>query len=144
MELIIETRDLINERLDLQEQILENFNDKFKKEVSDYYDIDSSVEETEKGSYADFIVFWKDEYDKIEEIDDLEKAIGSEFYFGVSLIYEDYFKDYCKQLVLEIGDLPGSLPRYIYDNIDWQGVAEDLKQDYSEVYYKENTYYYRA
>ena len=139
---IIDSRDLIKEKVDLQEQILENFNEKFNKEVTDYYDIDSSVEESEKGSYGDFIVFWKDEYDKIEEIDDLEKEIGNEFYFGVTLINEDYFEDFVKQDLENCGYIPKDFPIWI--EIDWKATARNVGQDYSEIEYQGNIYYYRA
>lgn len=36
------------------------------------------------------------------------------------------------------------IPQFIKNNIDWTGIAEDMKQDYSEVEYQGNTYLYRS
>lgn len=50
---------------------------------------------------------------------------------GTTLIRDSYFTEYCKDLVNDIGDLPRDLPSYIESNINWDGVAEDLKVDYT-------------
>lgn len=80
-------------------------------------------------------------------LDELESNGGDEQWRGnwypLTLINEDYFTEYCCDLVKDIGDIPSSLPDYISTNIDWEGVADDLKVDYSEVTYNGETYYYR-
>jgi hypothetical protein len=80
-------------------------------------------------------------------LDELEGNGGDEQWRGnwypVTLINESYFADYCNELLIDCGDLPRDLPFYIESNIDWDGVAQDLKVDYSEVTYNEETYYYR-
>ena len=91
-----------------------------------------------------FLEFWEDELKEIEEINDLEDEINNgEFEFGTTLIDEDYFEEYCEDLVSDIGDLPKDLPSYISNNIDWSGIADDLRQDYSEVEFRGTTYLYR-
>jgi chromosome segregation ATPase len=62
---------------------------------------------------------------------------------GEALIRDSYFMDYCRDLVSDIGDLPADLPGYIENNIDWEGVADDLKMDYTEVDFDGVTYYVR-
>ena len=92
----------------------------------------------------DFIIYGRDTFNEIEEIAELQDNINDrEFEYGMLLINELDFEDYCKELVEDIGDLPKDLPFYIKDNIDWSGVADDLKQDYSEVEFKDKTYLYR-
>lgn len=59
------------------------------------------------------------------------------------LISDSHFEDYCRQLVEDIGDLPRDLPSYIENNIDWSGVADDIKMEYSSSEYEGTTYYYR-
>jgi hypothetical protein len=61
-----------------------------------------------------------------------------------TLIAEDHFVDYCEELCKDIGDLPSELPWYISNHIDWNGVADTLKQDYSEVELDGETYLTRA
>ena len=91
-----------------------------------------------------FLEFWEDELKEIEEINDLEDEINNgEFEFGTTLIDEDDFEEYCEDLVSDIGDLPKDLPSYISNNIDWSGIADDLRQDYSEVEFRGTTYLYR-
>jgi hypothetical protein len=80
-------------------------------------------------------------------LDELEGNGGDEQWRGnwypITLINESYFTEYSKELLNDCGDLPKDLPWYIESNIDWDGVAQDLKVDYSEVTYNEETYYYR-
>lgn len=138
---IIDTRDLIEKRDELKEEILNDWNEKFEdNQIDDFDEIPlNSEDEAEK----DFINYWRAEIEEIEEIDNLEDEIGSEFDFGVFLIDEDDFEEYCEDLVSDIGDLPRDIPSYLYNNIDWSGVADDIKQDYSEVEYQGITYLYR-
>lgn len=91
-----------------------------------------------------FLEFWEDELKEIEEINDLEDEINNKkFEFGTTLIDKDDFEEYCEDLVSDIGDLPKDLPSYISNNIDWSGIADDLRQDYSEVEFRGTTYLYR-
>ncbi len=64
-------------------------------------------------------------------------------WYPVTLIHKDYFETYAKDLVEECCELPRDLPAYIENNISWDGVAEDLLEDYSEVDFEGETYYYR-
>ena len=88
---------------------------------------------------------WREENDNdfnhIEEIDYIEDTV-SEFSFGVTLIPEDDFTEYCKDMVEICYDL-SNVPGFIKDNIDWEGVASDLSLDYSEIEYQGETYFYR-
>ena len=59
------------------------------------------------------------------------------------MIHEDYFVEYCREMLDDIGDLPKALPWYIENNIDWNGVAEDLKVDYIEVDFAGENYLIR-
>lgn len=64
-------------------------------------------------------------------------------WYPITLINESYFTDYCEELVKDCGDLPRDLPAYIESNICWDGVANDLILDYSEVTFYDEIYYYR-
>ena len=60
---------------------------------------------------------------------------------GATLIHEDFFIEYCQEMLQDIGDLPREIPHYIV--IDWEATADNLKADYSEVTYGDQTYYIR-
>lgn len=138
----VDTRDLITERDDHKQAILDSFLENFPhyEEMTDSFE-DILFEEEEIQSWKED---WLDKLQAIEEINDLEDEISnSEWGYGITLIDEDDFQDYCEDLVSDIGDLPKDLPSYISNNIDWEGVAEDLKVDYSEVDFRGTNYLYR-
>lgn len=61
-----------------------------------------------------------------------------------TLIAEDHFEKYCEELCSDLGYLPDELPSFISSNIDWSGVADDLKVDYNEVELDGETYFIRS
>ncbi len=84
---------------------------------------------------------WEEQLSIIADIDYLEDNISG-FNYGVTLIPEDDFVGYCEGLVRELGELPYNLPWYLENHIDWEGVAGDIKQDYSEIECQGETYLY--
>lgn len=62
-------------------------------------------------------------------------------WYPSQLIANDYFEDYCKELLSDMGDLPRNIPHYI--EIDWHRTAENIQQDYASVDILDNTYWYR-
>ena len=131
------TEDIIDSR-DVIERIAELERERDDLEAMD--DIEIPLEERLK------------EWDETEEGEELKalKALADDaedyapdWTYGATLIRESYFVEYCEELVKDIGDMPKELPSYIEDNIDWKGVAEDLKVDYTEVNFDGVTYYIR-
>jgi hypothetical protein len=58
------------------------------------------------------------------------------------LIRCDYFPEYVKDLVDDVGDWPrNGVPEYLV--IDWEATAHNLKADYSEADFDGVSYYYR-
>ena len=137
----LDTRDLEIERTELKQEILNDFLEVFPQyeDMTDTFE-DIRLDEEEIESWRDK---WQTELEVIEDINELENSVGSEWSYGVTLIDEDDFQDYCEELVSDIGDLPKDLPSYISNNIDWEGIAEDLKVDYSEVEFRGTTYLFR-
>ena len=142
---ILDTRDLAERREALKQEILDSFLENFphyEEMTNDFEDILFEEEEIQS---------WKEDWlDEIEEITDIEKLedevndyAGDNFEDGVYLIEQDDFTEYCKELLEDCGDLPSNLPSYIENNIDWEGVAEDLKADYAEVEFRGITYLFR-
>lgn len=94
----------------------------------------------------DELEFSNDKED-IDELKILRALVGdcedSDDWPDSTLIRDTHFTEYAKEYVDEIGDIPSSLPSYIENNIDWDGVADDLKQDFNSVEYGDVTYLVR-
>lgn len=72
--------------------------------------------------------------------DEVFDCVG-EWSSGVAIINEDYWEDYVRKLVSNIGDMPRNIPSYI--EIDWGKTAENVAQDYITVGYGGKTFYVR-
>ncbi len=60
---------------------------------------------------------------------------------GATVIHEDYFMEYCQDLLDDCGNIPKNFPTWI--EIDWNKTTENMKVDYSGVEYNGETYYIR-
>lgn len=86
------------------------------------------------------------EQDELEALITLqEEAEGyiADFQYGETFHTHDSLVEYAKELVMEMGYLPSETPSWITDNIDWEGVTEDIKDDYTEFEFRGTTYYAR-
>ena len=116
--------------------------------VIDSRDIVERLEFLES-EYSDFIENGEEEdFDYIEELESLRSIIEdwsgvSDWEYGAFFVRDDYWEEYAEDLVREIGDLPRDFPQYIESHIDWGGVAEDIKQDYSPYVFDGVTYWCR-
>ena len=138
----LDTRDLETEREDLKQEILNDFLEVFPQyeDMTDTFE-DIRLDEEEIESWRDN---WQTELEVIEDINELENSVGSEWSYGVTLIDEDDFQDYCEEFIEDCGYISKDMPMIISNNIDWTGIADDMKQDYSEIEYQGNTYLYRS
>ena len=90
----------------------------------------------------------EDSYDKerIEMIDDLKEEVGKDnFEMGVTFIRENYWVQYCEDLAYDCGYMDrqdNSNP--LHYHIDWQGWADAVEMDYSQIDFDGDTYYWRA
>lgn len=90
------------------------------------------------------------EWDKTPEAEELNSLLAlqeecdgySDWKYGMKFIRYDYFRNYAEDFVYEIGDMPKSLPSYIENNIDWEGVAEELLVDYTSADFDGVEYYF--
>ena len=133
---MLDTRDL-DERLDYLTGIKDvraDWMDAKREAMSD-----AEIDELENNEPEEFT----DEMEK--ELAELEEAKSeiSEWRDGKALIKDSHWVDFCREFVTDIGDLPSNLPIYIADNIDWEGVADDLSNDYGTIDIMGNTFYYR-
>lgn len=138
----IDTRDLKEQRDDLKQEILDSFLETFEhyaEQTETFEDILFDEEEIESWK-AD----WQEELEEIAEIDRVEDEVcNGEFDFGTTLIKEYDFEEYCEDFVKDCGYLSRDTPALIENNIDWSGIADDMRIDYSEVEYQGTTYLYR-
>lgn len=137
----LDTRDLIEERDNLKQQILDSFLENFPhyEEMTESFE-DILFEEEEIQSWKED---WLDEIVEITDIERLEDEISSsEFDYGLLLIAEDDFEEYAEELVTDCGYISKDLPSWI--EIDWKATANNVRQDYSEVDFRGTTYLYRA
>lgn len=137
---MLDSRDLITERDDHKQAILDSFLDTFPhyEDMADTFE-DIRFEEEEIESWKEV---WLDELNSIREIDELEDNISSsEWDYGLTLIEEDEFEDYCEELVTDCGYISRDFPMWI--KIDWTTTANNVKQDYSEVEFRGESFLYR-
>ena len=135
----IDTRDLIEKRDELKQQILDSFLETFEH----YEDRTECFEDIlfEEEEIQNWKEDWLDEIAEICEIDKIEDELGSEFDYGVTLVHEDYFEEYAKELLIDCGYISKDFPSWI--EIDWEATANNVKQDYTGVEYQGETYYGR-
>lgn len=146
---IIDLRDYIERFEALREQLEELTG----KDAGDFGSFDGWLEyATEHQASFDLPSIEFDEL--VEELQKLNELLeelkgngGDEQFEGewypITLINEDYFTDYARELCADYGEIPSELPWYIERHIDWDGVASELKCDYSTVEIEGRTYYYR-
>ena len=85
--------------------------------------------------------FGTDEQNELAELEDLESEVSG-WSDGNTLIPEDEFVDYCRELLEDCGDLPKDFPSYVV--IDWEATADNIRADYSLVEFQGDNYLYRA
>lgn len=134
----LDTRDLAETMENLKDEVFCAFIEEFPQyeEITESYeDIKQNEEEIQS-----FLDLWKNEIEEIEEIQEIENNC-SEFSFGEALINGNYFEEYVKDLLTDCGYISRDFPHWI--EIDWEATSENIKQDYSEIEYKNETYYFR-
>ena len=139
---MIDTRDLVKKREELQTNLVDSFNEYFDTEIEDFDELTKHISNSEDEDVQEWRDDNSDDFEHIKEIDELDDKI-SEFSFGEILILEDDFIEYCEDMVADCYYLT-NVPDFIKDNINWEGVASDLGVDYSNVTYQGVSYLVRA
>jgi antirestriction protein len=86
--------------------------------------------------------FGDDEKEELDELETLENEI-SDFRHGETMIPENDFEDYARQLAEDIGAIPDDA-QWPCTCIDWEWAARELAMDYSMVEYQGESYYVRS
>lgn len=148
---VFDSRDLIEYKTELEQEILdtymewaENHNENIEDD-EDELDIPLTFDEVDIDE-EDFTSTCSDLIEEYEGIRDFVEELEGygDFDHGETLIHEDYFEEYCKQLCQDCGYIPSDLPAFIENNIDWDAVSSDLMVDYTSANYNGSTYYMRA
>lgn len=126
---MLDTRDLIEKREKLINEVLESFNETFFMETTSISEIELFFNDEASGNITDeekqdFRDEWEMELEWIEEINDVEAEIGTEFNYGCTLIENDEFEDHCKDMVEDCGYISNDLPSWIV--IDWSATANNM------------------
>lgn len=141
----VDSRDLLERVEELKQQVLDSFLETFEHyadQTETFKDI--LFEEEEIQSWKEG---WLDEIEEITDIERLEDEIspyaGDSFEDGIFLIEDIDFQDYCEQFVEDCGYISRDMPSLIRNNINWEVIADDMRQDYTEVEFRGTNYLYR-
>jgi hypothetical protein len=112
-----------------------------RDDVIDSRDIIQRIDDLE----FDVEILNEDELEELQILKDLaEDASDSpDWKCGETLISDDYFEDYAKELAQDNGDINGG-EGWPFNCIDWEEAADQLKQDYFDVDFDGVTYWVRA
>lgn len=140
---LIDSRDIDQRIKDLEEERTE-----FILNESQFPDESPSWGEVAEAN-AEAESKWEDteEGEELAELKALKEELegySPDWRYGSTLIRDSYFKAYAKELIEDIGDMPSGLPFYIENNINWDGVAEDLQVDYTSAEFDGVTYWVRS
>lgn len=117
------------------------------EELGHEYEDVTAREMPESPTKADLIFALGDdgaeEYDALTALRDDADSL-SDWNYGETLIHEDYFTDAMKELCEDVGYTPANLPEWIKNNIDWDGVADALRADYTDFEFRGATYWARS
>jgi hypothetical protein len=119
-------------------------------QISNTDDVIDSRDIVERIEYLEGIEEDKEIDDcELEELNSLREFAkegednAEDWEYGAFFIRDGYFTEYAQELCEDIGDLPKELPDYIKWNINWDGVADSLKNDYTYVNFGDETYWVR-
>ena len=109
-----------------------------------------SLEAALKRAEADFEKWRNETGDEFASLQDILERLkndgGDEQWRGdwypLTLVSDDYFTEYAKELTIECEYVPRDLPAWI--KIDWEETAKDVMVDYTPITLNGQTYYYRA
>lgn len=136
----LDTRDLYKRKCELKElrDILEGAKEAVETLAADVGVTSEALEALNdaKGAFSD------DEKEELDELETLENEI-SDFRHGETMIPENDFEDYARQLAEDIGAIPDDA-QWPCTCIDWEWAARELAMDYSMVEYQGESYYVRS
>ena len=112
-----------------------------KGKVMNYLDtreLQDEIDEFEADENLDNI-----DTERLEALRDLRDEVGDEWQYGVTLVPEDSFEDYARELAEDIGAIPSDYS-WPASHIDWTAAAGALRMDYTSADFQGVTYLFRA
>ena len=128
---ILDSRDIIDRLDELQDEI-EALEENI--EEGDYQYESDEIEDQEE--LADL----EDERKILQDFADECKDYCPDWDYGASLINENYFEDYARDFVEDCYGL-GDMPDFV--EIDWSQTADNIRIDYTEIQFEDETYLIR-
>ena len=149
LEELTEERDDLERDIDEAEEHVTEANTALDaaKEDDDTTELETDLDgaeqdlETAKDRLSDWDDDNGDELKALQTLNDEAEGYADDWRHGATLIQEDYFPEYCQELLADIGDLPRNLPDYLV--IDWDATADNLRADYTNVDFDGTTYLIR-
>jgi len=149
---VIDSRDIIAriEELESEQEDFQGSLEEAKEELesldedatgNEKFEKKEAVKEAEQ-ALKEFNDDYGEELTALKSIADECEGYG-DWSYGETLIREDYFEDYVRELAEDIGAIPKD-SKWPCTCIDWEQAAEELKQDYTSVDFNGVTYYMRA
>ena len=120
---IFDSRDLLDELKTLKKE--KELNKKLNIDVIDY------------------------EEERIEAIEELIEEVGEDnFDMGVTFIRENYWVSYCEDCAYDFGFISSPYGKSdtnpLWYHIDWESWADSMAQDYDQIEFDGDDYYWRA
>ena len=120
---IFDSRDLLDELKTLKKE--KELNKKLNIDVIDY------------------------EEERIEAIEDLIEEVGKDnFEMGVTFVRSNYWVSYCEDCAYDFGFISSPYGKSdtnpLWYHIDWESWADSMAQDYDQIEFDGDDYYWRA
>ncbi len=139
-------RESLTDEVDTAQETLDALDSADFVEVSAFEEAEQAAKDELATAQAN-VKDW-DESDEGQELAKLKafaeeaESSSSDWSYGATLIHEDYFEDYARDLAAE-GDYDMKNEQWPYTCIDWAKAAEELQQDYTSVDFDGETYWVR-
>ncbi len=140
-------REALTDEVDTAQEALDDLNSDDFEEVSAFEEAEQTAKDELATAQAN-VNDW-DESDEGQELAKLKafaeeaESSSSDWTYGATLIHEDYFEDYARQLADDLGLYDDRKAQWPHTCIDWAQAAEELKQDYTSVDFDGETYWVR-
>lgn len=142
---VFDSRDLLEYKQELEESLVPLYNEWMRDNTPEGYSFEDITDFSEIENWDDFAEYFEDETKEYIDIkafcEDIDSHAGDSCEDGVTIIHNDYFEEYTRELLEECGYIPKDFPSWI--KIDWEATAKNVEVDYSVVTYDGEDYLVR-
>lgn len=142
-------REVLTDEVDKAQEALDDLDSDDFEEVSAFEEAEQTAKDELATAHAN-VKDW-DESDEGQElaklkafVEEAEGCCSSDWTYGATLIHEDYFEDYARELADDLGLCDDRKAQWPHTCIDWAQAADELKQDYTSVDFDGETYWIRG